>query len=633
MKKLLSSGTWLFIVFLLFSVFSLSWLPVAFLDHKASQIVLSYMQPNALVSDSNTDLPSPPLQLTAIHPLTSQWLLPVLNLLKKNPFETNIWTINSQGVEVSNIPVDQIETEQVIWSSVDKLQLGKKELNASIWGSVYIPENSEGIYRSITTGMYLYQPWWAVLALVSMSLLYWIILGYMSVRSSSSKLWLIAIVLPLAFIAIAIYFAIQKGQWIPATPMFLSLFILAPYFYQRQRMIRNIRLSSSRFDAIQSELFQHYIDTEQFDVMLRKLKQHGFSKQHYEQVYELGLSFERKRSFDKALKVYSMLNKEGGFKDSKPRLDHLKKVTRQTTDLPNMQETLVLDSDTFELPQLGRYHIIRELGRGSMGVVYLAKDPKIDRDIALKTIRLSDLESHEIDSVKKRFFQEAQAAGRLNHPNIVTVYDVGEEKDIAFIAMDFVKGEPMNHYTKPENLLGYFELLEIISKVADALKFAHDNAIVHRDIKPSNILYNRATKTVKVSDFGIARIADSKQTQTGVVMGSPSFMSPEQIRGERLTGKSDIFSLGVSLYQLLTGELPFKGENLPGLAYAITHAKQKSIKEFNASIPQSVTRIVNKALQKESVNRFADAGIMAETINKVIKKVPIATVDAREEGT
>jgi len=620
----MSSGSWLLVVFLLFSVFSLSWFPIAAIDYKASQIILSYKQPLALKSDSKIHTLMPDVQFAAVHPLMSKWSLPVIDLLSNNSFETRFWSINHQGVRVSNVISTATDDElSALWKAPDRLQVGGQNVNAAIWGGVYTIDDSQ---EAINSGMYLYQPWWSLLLVLSMALVYWLLLAFFSARTSLGRVWSFALILPVIYSSITVFLAIQYGQWIPVTPLLLSAFALIPYFLQRHKLFSKIRSYSTRFDAIQSELFQHYIDSEQFDVMYRKLNNHGFSKQHYEQVYELGLSFERKRSFDKAQKVYTLLNRVGGFKDSKPRLDHLKKVTNQSTDLPNLQETLVLDSDTFELPQLGRYHIIRELGRGSMGVVYLAKDPKIDRDIALKTIRLTDLEAHEIESVKKRFFKEAQAAGRLNHPNIVTVYDVGEEKDIAYIAMDFVKGEPMNHYAKPENLLEYTELLDIFGRVAEALKFAHDNDIVHRDIKPSNILYDRKTNTVKVSDFGIARIADSKQTQTGIVMGSPSFMSPEQIRGEKLTGKSDIFSLGVSLYQLLSGELPFKGENLPGLAYAITHAKQKSVKEFNTSLPQSVTRIVNKALQKDSVNRFADAGVMAETIYKVTKKVPRGTM-------
>jgi len=170
-----------------------------------------------------------------------------------------------------------------------------------------------------------------------------------------------------------------------------------------------------------------------------------------------------------------------------------------------------------------------------------------------------EFEADELQEVKERFFREAETAGRLNHPNIVTIFDAGEEHDLAFIAMEFLKGKDLAPYIKPDNLLPLPKVLSIIQRVADALSYAHTNNVVHRDIKPANIMYELESDTVKVTDFGIARITDSSKTKTGMVLGTPSYMSPEQLAGKKIAGHSDLFSLGVTLYQMASGHLPFTG--------------------------------------------------------------------------
>jgi serine/threonine protein kinase len=182
---------------------------------------------------------------------------------------------------------------------------------------------------------------------------------------------------------------------------------------------------------------------------------------------------------------------------------------------------------------LGRYEIEKELGKGAMGVVYLGRDPKINRVVAIKTMALSqEFEADELVEVKERFFREAETAGRLNHANIVTMFDAGEEHDLAYIAMEFLKGKDLVPYAKPGNLLPLPRVMSIVARVADALSYAHENNVVHRDIKPANIMYEPESDQVKVTDFGIARITDSSKTKTGMVLGTPSFMSPEQLAGK-----------------------------------------------------------------------------------------------------
>ena len=250
-----------------------------------------------------------------------------------------------------------------------------------------------------------------------------------------------------------------------------------------------------------------------------------------------------------------------------------------------------------------------------MGIVYEAEDPKIHRKVALKVVHLKNLGVDEMEGVKLRFFREAQAAGKLNHPHIVTVYDVGEEHDVAYIPMDLLAGKPLTAYLT-QRLIELAKVVKWIAQAADALGYAHENDIIHRDVKPANMIIEEKLSRLKLTDFGVARIAGVQQTQTGIVLGSPSYMSPEQIRGESLTGSTDIFSLGVTLYQCITGELPFVGDTLPALAYSITQSKQLSPRNLNPDVSVSLVRIVNKALQKDPRERFETAFDFASSLNK-----------------
>jgi serine/threonine-protein kinase len=224
--------------------------------------------------------------------------------------------------------------------------------------------------------------------------------------------------------------------------------------------------------------------------------------------------------------------------------------------------------------------------------------------------------------VKERFLREARAAGNLRHPNIVTIYEWGEEDDLAYIAMDYIDGKSLASYISRDTLLDVERVYLIMAYVADAVDYAHGKGIVHRDIKPSNILFDHKTHEVKVADFGIARVMDGSatRTKTGDILGSPLYMSPEQLKGEQVSGKSDIFSIGVTFYQLLTGELPFKGENLANLSYQIVQGKFRPVDEVRAELPDSARKIINKALQKNPENRFASAGEMVDALNRSLSR-------------
>lgn len=336
--------------------------------------------------------------------------------------------------------------------------------------------------------------------------------------------------------------------------------------------------------------------------------------------YDLAQTYEKQRRYDQAEKLYqSILSRSSRFADVKQRLTRLQELSGNQSSA-GLDATLVIDEQIINKPVLGRYEIQKELGRGAMGVVYLGRDPRISRMVAIKTLHYKHFEPAQLIDVKARFFREAEAAGRLSHPNIVSVFDAGEEEDLAFIAMDYVPGKALNYFTHPKRLLPVPIVYGLMAKAADALYYAHKHQIIHRDIKPSNLLYDPETGRIKVSDFGIARLVDNSKTRTGDVMGSPLYMSPEQLKGVKVTESADIYSLGVTMYQLLTGKLPFDGDSLANLTYQILQGKHASVRTHRPDLPASATRITNKALQIDSADRFQDAREMAEAIRKSLAR-------------
>lgn len=348
----------------------------------------------------------------------------------------------------------------------------------------------------------------------------------------------------------------------------------------------------------------------QLDMAFDKFRKVPLDNSLMDVLYNLGLDFERKRQFNKAESVFKyMAEFNPKFRDLEARLAQATSMSGTVIlgggHAGTNASTMVLGQGTMSKPMLGRYEIEKELGKGAMGVVYLGRDPKISRVVAIKTMALAqEFEADELEEVKARFFREAETAGRLNHQNIVTMYDAGEEHDLAYIAMEFLKGGDLAAYTKPDNLLPLPTVLSIVARVADALSYAHTLNVVHRDIKPANIMYDPSSDTVKVTDFGIARITDSSKTKTGMVLGTPSFMSPEQLSGMKVEGRSDLFSLGVSLYQLVCGKLPFQGDSMAQLMFRIANEQPIDILSVRADLPPALVEIINKALAKKGEDRF-----------------------------
>lgn len=324
-----------------------------------------------------------------------------------------------------------------------------------------------------------------------------------------------------------------------------------------------------------------------------------------ELLYNLALDFERKRMFNKASAVYEHIISAGEFKDVQERIEKMKAAENTVMfGLGGGRKDATVLVDVAETkPTLGRYEIEKELGRGAMGTVYLGRDPKINREVAIKTLRYDEVDPEMLAEVKKRFFHEAEAAGKLSHPNIVTMYDAGEDYEVAYLAMELLGGNDLSAFCKKENLLPIEDVLRIVSRVADALDYAHRSGVVHRDIKPANIM-RLANGDIKVTDFGIARVVATSKTQTGVVMGTPSYMSPEQIIGAKVDGRSDIFSLGVVFFELLTGEKPFPGDSMATLIYNITKMPHQRVRDIRPEVPEYCEMIIDMMLAKEPEQRY-----------------------------
>lgn len=333
-------------------------------------------------------------------------------------------------------------------------------------------------------------------------------------------------------------------------------------------------------------------------------------------LYHLAADFERKRKFAKAKIVYEhILRQDRQYKDARALYKRARALS-QSVDMagsnppistqPHQETNMAAPAKGKRaIATLGRYQLDREIGKGSMGVVYLGRDPKIGRVVAIKTLALGrEFEGDALIDARARFFREAETAGRLQHTQIVTIFDAGEEHDLAYIAMEFLKGSDLSYACNQQALLPIATVLSIAARVADALDYAHAHNVVHRDIKPANIMFDADTDAVKVTDFGIARITDSSRTRTGLVLGTPSFMSPEQLAGKKIDGRSDLYSLGITIFQLLTGALPLRGASMPELMHKIANVDAPDVRQMRPELSAEIAEIMAIALQKRPESRY-----------------------------
>jgi CHASE2 domain-containing sensor protein len=424
-------------------------------------------------------------------------------------------------------------------------------------------------------------------------------------------------------VLLGVHFALMttRGTWmqlmVPATLLLVGHLALVT---KRFIVTERAKLRSDESSAESNRMLGlAYQGQGNLDMAWDKFRQVPMSDALLDNLYSLALDFERKRQFNKA---ESVLRHMHGFnpkyRDLEPRLSRAKQLS-ETVMLGgtggSANASILGQGGTVEKPMLGRYQVEKELGKGAMGVVYLGRDPKIGRVVAIKTMALAqEFEPDELAEVKERFFREAETAGRLSHPNIVTIYDAGEEHDLCYIAMELLKGGDLVPFTKPAKLLPTEQVVSVVARVADALGYAHRQGVVHRDIKPANLMYHPETDTLKVTDFGIARLTDSSKTKTGMVLGTPSYMSPEQLAGKKIEGRSDLFSLATSLYQLLCGRLPFEGESMAQLMFKISNEPPADVLQFNPNVPPGLVAFLQRALAKNPDERFQTGEEFAQAL-------------------
>ncbi len=359
------------------------------------------------------------------------------------------------------------------------------------------------------------------------------------------------------------------------------------------------------------------------DLAFEKFRRCPLDEQMKELLYNLGLDMERKRQFSKAAAVYEhVATVDPKYKDVQEKIELLKKAGEGAVfggiGKKGADATVVV-AGLGQNTTLGRYEVMKELGRGAMGIVYLGKDPKINRQVAIKTLRFEeDVDEAQSKGIKERFFREAESAGNLTHPNIIRIFDAGEDQDVAYIAMELLDGKDLKSNCEKANLLPYERVIELMIHVADGLDYAHKQGVVHRDIKPANIMLLK-DGTLRITDFGIARIQATSKTATGAVLGTPAYMSPEQVnQNKTVDGRADIFSLGVTLFEMLTGEKPFAADSIPALLYRIANVEHTDPREFNRSLPLNVVQIINKALAKKPGDRYQTAGEMGQALRGLL---------------
>ncbi len=486
-------------------------------------------------------------------------------------------------------------------------------------------EKHASVIANILEGSYLTRPSWAGLLELALVLVFGVVTAFLLPRLNARWGSLAAAALFLALVGTIFAFHVSRGVWLGG--VYPALLLAANYTAITSRRYLVVEREKKVVEEESAEASRMLGLTFQgkgmLDLAFEKFQRLPVDEEMKGILYNLGMDFERKRMSGKALAVFERIaGTDAKYKDVGARIERLKLASTTFVGLarPGRAEgTLVAEG--VARPTLGRYELVEELGRGAMGVVYKGRDPKINRQVAIKTVHFDDFEDALVPQIKERFFREAQSAGMLNHPNIMTVYDAGEEMDLAYIAMELLDGKDLTQWCKKESLLPWPKAVEVAAKVADALHFAHERGIVHRDIKPANIMLLKNGE-VKVTDFGIARIQAVSQTKTGAVLGTPSYMSPEQIAGQKVDGRSDLFSLGIVIFELLAGERPFKGDSIATIMFQITSTEPATLGTLAPGVPGELHAVVARTLRKPVDQRFQTGAELAAELRSCLVRAP-----------
>jgi CHASE2 domain-containing sensor protein/tRNA A-37 threonylcarbamoyl transferase component Bud32 len=426
---------------------------------------------------------------------------------------------------------------------------------------------------------------------------------------------LMGIMLAMMVIAIEAWLLVSEAIWaqFATTAIFTAISVWTMHIWNLI-VFKQTKATRPSHQAMSPRKFS---EQSALDLEFSVLRQQAPTDETKEKMYDIAYAHAQTKEFARAERVLTHIaTLDPNYKDVSKLLNKLsgarkKKVARHkagAASLPADRRTL------------GRYEIDRVLGRGAMATVYLGRDPKINRKVAIKTVALAkEFDEAELQDARLQFRREAESAGRLNHPNIIAIYDAGEDDEVSYLAMEYFKGVSLLQHAQPDNLMPPKWVLELVARAAEALDYAHRQNVVHRDVKPANLMYHAATDTLKLTDFGIARLTDSSRTKTGIILGTPSYMSPEQLSASGVTGQSDLYSLGVTMYQLLTGNAPFRADSIPKLMDKIMNEKHRPTSELRNDLPACIDAIMDKSMAKDPNARFTSGREMAIQLRECAK--------------
>jgi len=372
---------------------------------------------------------------------------------------------------------------------------------------------------------------------------------------------------------------------------------------------------------------------DELDLGFSVLRQQPTTERTKAQLYDLAMAHGKKRDYARAERVFRYLHaRDPGYRDVGAKLEKLSGARggpppRAAVAGPGQASAAVAtEAVPLAAPAtrtLGRYELERVIGRGAMATVYLGRDPTINRRVAIKTLPLAEeFADSDLATARSHFLREAESAGRLNHPYIISIHDAGEDNHVAYLAMEYFEGKPLSHYAQLGRLLPPKVVFELMARAAEALHYAHGQNVVHRDVKPANLMYDIDSDRLKLTDFGIARLTDSSRTRTGIILGTPSYMSPEQLSASKVTGHSDLYSLGVTMYHLLTGAPPFQADSIPKLMDKIVHQKHRPVADIRDDVPACADAILDRALAKNPADRYENGKAMALALRECCSTFP-----------
>jgi len=592
----------------------------------ALQVLRAYYN---LESDDYRYLPSRELVLGKAHvPVDADGRM-LVNYIGP-PYKT-FPTVSFADVRNKKIPNMEAFRDKIVL--IGMMATGGGDLQVTPVGDLYPGvEIHASAIQDILSNSFLTRPDWAQKAELAVMALFALFVSLAIPNLSAGRSAIIAAVLLAATLAGGIYMFTAHGYWLKMLYPALMLVVGYTVVVSKRYLVTERRKEVLEGESAETNkmLGLSFQGQGMLDMAFEKFRKCPVDDSMKDVLYNLALDFERKRQFNKAVSVFEhIMIVDKSFRDIVTRSQKLRAAGETIIfggaglKKGGVEGTVLVEGGAGGMakPTLGRYEVLKELGKGAMGTVYLGRDPKINREVAIKTLRFADeFEPADIKAMKERFFREAESAGRLVHPNIVTIYDAGDDGDISYIAMELLSGSDLTRFATREHLLPTGDVMDIMARVAEALDYAHAQGVVHRDIKPANIMRLK-DGSIKVTDFGIARITSQSKTATGTVMGTPSYMAPEQLAGHKVDGRADLFSLGVTLYEMLTGEKPFVGESIATLMYRIANEPHPPARGQRADLPEAVEQVIDQALQKDPAKRYQRGSEMARDLRALMARV------------